>query len=233
MKFLYSVFLLIGGYLTVVIQYLVRLTSRPLFILFLRLEVRGTENIPKDGQVIFATNHTSKFDPFLLQTSLPLFSRHIPLFFVTREKRFYTSGIIEKLLYGGWFFRLIGGYPAYEGKKDYAYSLREHIKILESGRSTCIFPEGGLAKNGHEGKYRGGVGYLSYAANTPVLPVYIKGIENITFIKFLLRRRKVRIRIGEPLHFGYENNEENDQPGVFAFKDFARKVVEGIYKEKI
>lgn len=217
-------------YLTIVIQYLVRLTMKPIFVLFLRYEVEGLENIPGDKPMIFATNHTSKFDPFLLQAALPLFSRHIPLYFVTREKRFYTSGLVEKLFYGGWFFRLLGGYPAYDGKKDYAYSLREHVRLLKNGRSTCIFPEGGLTRNGHERKYRGGVGYLSYATDSLVLPVYIGGIENISFKEFLLRKRKVRIRISEPLHFDYENNEENDQPGVFAFKDFARKVVEGIYE---
>ncbi len=139
-------------YLTTVVQYVVTLLSRPIYYFFFRFKVVGIENITEDTAVIFAPNHTSKLDPFTLCAALPLGSRHLPLYFVSREKRFYNYTIVEKIIYGGWFFKLLGAYPAYSGNKDYEYSLQEHSRLLAEGKSVCIYTEGGLARNGHKKK---------------------------------------------------------------------------------
>lgn len=212
-------------YLTALVQYTVTILSRPIFYFFFRFRVEGVENVPKDTAVIFAVNHTSKLDPFILCAALPLGSRHLPLYFVSRERRFYTYTRTERILYGGWLFRLLGAYPAYSGNKDYEYSLREHVALLEEGRSVCIYPEGGLARNGHERKSRGGVSYLASKTNLPVVPVYMGGLDNLTWRDFWLRKKRVAVVFGEPLQF-------KGNPILEVFKAFAKSVVEYIHTHK-
>jgi 1-acyl-sn-glycerol-3-phosphate acyltransferase len=209
-------------YATIFAQYFITLISRPIFYFFFHFKVVGVENLPKDAAVIFATNHSSKLDPFLLCAALPLGSRHIPLYFVSREKRFYNSGVIEKIFYGGWLFKLLGSYPAYSGLKDYELSLREHVALLNSGKSVCIYPEGGLSRNGHRAKSRGGVGFLASKTNCPVIPVHIDGIEDFTSKDFFFRKRKVVITFGRPQHF-------KEHPLFEAIKSFSQFVVGAIY----
>lgn len=209
-------------YATTLVQYFVTLVSRPIFYFFFRFKVVGVENLPKDTAVVFATNHTSKLDPFILCAALPIGSRHIPVYFVSREKKFYTSGLIERIFYGGWFFKLLGSYPAYSGLKDYELSLREHVALLNSGSSVCIYPEGGLSRNGHKAKSRGGVGFLASKTSTPVIPVFIDGVEDFTGKDFLFRRRRVVVTFGEPQHF-------KEQPIFEALKSFSQFIVGAIY----
>lgn len=40
-----------------------KIILRILFKIFLRLEVKGTENIPKTGPLVIASNHLSLLDP--------------------------------------------------------------------------------------------------------------------------------------------------------------------------
>jgi 1-acyl-sn-glycerol-3-phosphate acyltransferase len=209
-------------YATIFIQCLVTLLSRPFFYFFFHFKVDGIENLPKDTAVVFATNHTSKLDPFLLCAGMPLGSRHLPVYFVSREKKFYTSGLIERIFYGGWFFKLLGSYPAYSGLKDYELSLREHVTLLNGGKSVCIYPEGGLSRNGHRRKSRGGVAFLASKTSSPVIPVHIDGIEDFTWKDFLFRRRKVTVAFGEPQYF-------KEQPLVEALKAFSQFIVGAIY----
>ena len=44
----------------------VRLTFQPAFLVYLRMRRQGREHIPTDGPVIFASNHRSFLDPFLI-----------------------------------------------------------------------------------------------------------------------------------------------------------------------
>ena len=59
---------------------------------------------------------------------------------------------ITRYAYGGLVFKIFGAYPATVGIKDYEKMLMHHINILCRGHSVCIFPEGGLSKNGELGQ---------------------------------------------------------------------------------
>ena len=48
---------------------LVKNLFKILFTIFLRLKVEGTENIPKDGPLVIASNHLSLLDPPVLGTA--------------------------------------------------------------------------------------------------------------------------------------------------------------------
>lgn len=168
---------------------------------FARFKVSGKENLKGLSRgVIFAANHGSELDPILVPASLNPFSPVMPIFYVAREREFYEKDGFSKYIYGGAWFKLWGAYPAYTGKKDYAFSLQEHIKILNAGKSILMFPEGEKSKNGEVGNGKGGVVFLSHITGVPIVPVAMSGHFKMRPIDFILRKRKIAIRYGKPLY---------------------------------
>lgn len=168
---------------------------------FARLKVVGNNNVKNLPQgAIFAANHASELDPILLPASLNPFSSVMPIFYVAREREFYEKVGFSKYVYGGLWFKLWGAYPAYTGKKDYAFSLQEHIKILNAGKSILMFPEGEKSKNGEVGNGKGGIAFLAHVAQRPIVPVALYGHFKMRPIDLLLRRRRIIVRYGKPLY---------------------------------
>lgn len=189
---------------------LTRLPARVFFMFFAGLKVEGAENLKSLPRgAIFAANHTTEADPIIMTLLFKPLSRHLPLFFVSREKTYYGWHGWRKLLYGGAFFKMWGAYPAYAGTKDYEVSLRNHIGLLNDGCSVCIFPEGKRNFDGVVREARGGVAYLAHRTGCPVVPVALSGVTGLTLKNLLLRRHRIVIKIGKPLlHddiFGKEN----------------------------
>lgn len=73
---------------------LVKNLFKILFTIFLRLKVEGTENIPKDGPLVIASNHLSLLDPPVLGTAA---TRKVH--FMAKEELFVpVLGTIYKIL---------------------------------------------------------------------------------------------------------------------------------------
>jgi 1-acyl-sn-glycerol-3-phosphate acyltransferase len=58
-------------------------------------------------------------------------------------------------------------------------SLNECEQLLRSGRSLLIFPEGTRSSTGRMGHIRSGVSVLAVHTNTPVLPLFIHGLDDV------------------------------------------------------
>ena len=54
---------------------------------------------------------------------------------------------------------------------------------------------------GEPGKAKGGAIFLAKESNLPIIPVFIKGIEKLTLVDFLLRKRKLTVNFGKPISF--------------------------------
>jgi 1-acyl-sn-glycerol-3-phosphate acyltransferase len=137
---------------------------------------------------IFASNHLHWLDVIVINAAIQ--SRaHIPLFYVSREKLFYSDlNFLERVLYGGLLFSLMGAFPANSGRKDYGRSLGLFLEILSSGYSVCIFPYGGREKRGTKLQVHGGVAYLCEQSGAPLIPV-----------KVTYGMRSICVSFGEPL----------------------------------
>lgn len=195
---------------------------------FGRFHKFGKENLKGLSRgVIFASNHGSELDPILVPASLDPFSAVMPIFYVAREREFYEKDGFSKYIYGGFWFKLWGAYPAYTGKKDYAFSLQEHIKILNAGKSILMFPEGEKSKNGDVGNGKGGVAFLSHATGVPIVPVAMNGHFKMRPIDFLLRRRSLAINYGKPI-YPTELFPEGSNPTPDEFKTAAQIVMEKV-----
>jgi 1-acyl-sn-glycerol-3-phosphate acyltransferase len=166
---------------------------------FCRLEIRHRERVENyPGPVIFAMNHTSELDPVLLVSTLPFLSRHLPLYFVAREKSFYRKSQLRHF-YGGRFFRMMGAYPAYPGLGDYEQALRHHIAAARAGHNICIFPVGKKHELTDAAAARGGVAYLAHVTGRPIVPVYFGGLAQRSAAQFFTFQSRLTITFGEPI----------------------------------
>ena len=169
------------------------------FSCFSIIGARQLENLPKG--LVFAPNHSSELDPILVPAALPFFSRHLGMFYTSREKKYYINSGWRQLLYGGWFFKIWGAYPVQTGVQNYEVSLKHHIKLLENLKSVCIFPEGKTTQTGKIGEAKGGVGYLTWRTGKPIIPVTIVGTYKMGLKDFFLRKRNITIIFGSPVYW--------------------------------
>jgi 1-acyl-sn-glycerol-3-phosphate acyltransferase len=199
------------------------------------LKVRGLENLSElkkntsgEGGIIFAVNHTSELDPILIPAALPFLSRLMPIFYTSREKGFYSnSGKIQKLFYGGLFFKLWGSHALKVGLQDYEKSLATHITLLESGKSVLIFPEGGISKTGELSPAKGGVAYLALHCHSPIIPVAITGTYHLSFADFFLRRRHIMVQFLPPV-FPQNISLRHNQTGLPDYTHAAQEIMNEI-----
>lgn len=174
--------------------------TRFIFWFFGHLKVKGLENLSGlKGNVIFATNHASEMDPFLVPASLPFWSRFSPLFYITREKSFYDTNGWRQHLFGGLFINAWGGYGAHTGLRDYKKSLVDHAGIIRDGGSFCVFPEGRRTPDGKIQPAKGGVAYLAEFGNVPIIPVAFSGTYRTPAVEFFSRKRHITVHFGKPI----------------------------------
>ena len=131
--------------------------------LFWKIEFRGVENVPGNGGLIIASNHQTYIDPFWL--SLPI---NRPLRFLAWSAAF-SWPIFGRCLtwFGAWPLALEGSDPA---------AIRRSLQWLRDGGAVVIFPEGGRSTEaGSLERFKVGAVRLALEADVPILPVTIKG----------------------------------------------------------
>lgn len=167
------------------------------------VKINGIENVKSvRGNAIVASNHVTELDPLMIVACLPFFTNLLPLIYVVKAKKFYSANWKgwRKTLYGGTFFRIIGGYEVYAGQNNYEKALVNHLQALDKGLSVCIFPVGRWHKISEYSQAKGGVAYLAAKTGKPIIPVRIDGIDNKTSSREYLRRKpKLTITFGAPL----------------------------------
>lgn len=166
---------------------LIRLLALGLAKVWLRLEVVGAENIPKNTPFVLAPVHRSNVD-FLLVA------------FLRRGRmRYMGKASIWKYDLPGRFFTMLGAFPVHRGTADRA-SLRTCMEVIENGEPLVMFPEGTRQSGPVVVEVFDGTAYVAARTGVPLVPVGIGGSEEAmpkgaTFI----RPRKVVLVVGEPI----------------------------------
>jgi len=210
-----------------ILQTIIWVPTRLVFILFARIKISGKKNLKGvSGGVIFASNHTSEMDPIMTPATLTPFSPLFPMFYVSRGRDFYTTSGWKQNIYGGLFFALWGAYPARPGRNNYEEALGLHIKILAKGKSLHIFPEGKKSKTGEiSDKIHGGAAFLSWKTGVPIVPVAIKGTFGTTFKGFFSGKDRYKVSFGEPLYPKSLFSGTSHEPSVEEYKKAASVVM--------
>jgi len=170
-----------------IVYWITRAIIQPFFHLYFRLSRIGRENIPATGPVIFASNHRSFLDPFIVG----VLNRR-PVYYVAKSEIFKNRFV-------AWFVSSLGAFPVRRGAGD-PDMLETARAILERGDCILIFPEGTRTRPGSLGRPKRGVGRLALETGAPVVPVALIGTEAVRK-GWRIRPKKIRARIGRPLTF--------------------------------
>jgi glycerol-3-phosphate dehydrogenase (NAD(P)+) len=170
-----------------IVYWIARALIQPFFHLYFRLSRIGREHIPTSGPVIFASNHRSFLDPFIIG----VLSRR-PIYYVAKSEIFKNPLV-------AWFVSSLGAFPVRRGAGD-PEMMATAKAILERGDCLLIFPEGTRTRPGSLGRPKRGVGRLALETGAPVVPVALIGTEAVRK-GWRIRPKKVRARIGRPLTF--------------------------------
>ncbi len=135
---------------------------RILFSVFFQYRAYGLEHLPKEGGVLFLSNHQSFLDPVLVALWL-----RRPMSFLARSSLFKNPAF-------GWLIRSLHAFPVEQGKGDTG-AMKETIRRLHEGRMLNIFPEGSRTEDGQIGKIERGAALVIRRADVPVIPVVIEG----------------------------------------------------------
>lgn len=164
-----------------------RLIVKILFFLLTRRQVRGEENVPKQGPLLVVANHMSLADPPLLNISL---QREVV--FMAKAKLF-RFGVLN------YFMRGLGAFPVHRGRQD-RQALRQAEHVLTQGLTLIVFPEGMRSRSGKLQRSFSGPALIAARSGVPILPVGITGTEKIARKVWLLQRSNITVNIGHPFH---------------------------------
>ena len=140
---------------------IVRRSLNAYFTTFHDHTASGVNNIPKTGPIIFASNHSSFYDPPVIGIKSPR-----PIHYLARNTLFI--GFFGECL------RAIGTVPIARGTADVT-SIKAIFKVLKQGEATAIFPEGTRSLDGSLQAPQAGTGMIAIKAKATVVPTRIFG----------------------------------------------------------
>ena len=186
---------------------------------FLRLVFRpwaeGTENVPREGAAILASNHLSFSDHFFAPLPLPR-----KVVFLAKSEYFTTRGL--KGLAKKAFFSGMGQIPVdRSGGEASERALRTGLRVLASGQLLGIYPEGTRTPDGRLFRGKTGVARLALEASVPVIPTAMIGGFEFQPPGKLAPRLTIRpgVRFGKPLDFSRYYGLEQDRIVLRAVTD--------------
>lgn len=132
------------------------------------LSVTGAENIPTDGPVIFAPNHTSHLDTPVMLAAIG--ARRSQTVVAAAADTFYMSARKAR-----WTTLLFNTIPI-ERHRINRKSAEQAVELVKEGWSIVIYPEGGRTPTGQLREFKGGAAFMAEKTGAPIVPVFIDGI---------------------------------------------------------
>ena len=175
-----------------------------LFKFLFRYEVKGAENIPKEGRILLAGNHTEWADPVLIVCTSPR-----QVHFLAKEELFH--GITHFIVSG------MGCVPVNRKIHDHN-ALEAAYTFLEKDLCVGIFPEGTINRtDDYLLPFKIGAVKACNVTHTKLVPFVVTGKY-----KFF-RRSVVKIEYLEPIEIGDDLDYENNRLREMVME----KVIEG------
>src|SRR5579859_3894637 len=162
---------------------------RALFTLLTRVEAHGLENIPPGGLIV-SPNHLSSVDQPLVFIMLP--GRKQTVFVADKYRHHPFFRPIVTMVDCIWVNR--GATPP--------STIKAAVRALQNGSVLGVAPEGTRSPTHALQQGKTGAVYLAYASGVPIVPAALTNTENAVPSALRLRRARLTITFGAPIHFG-------------------------------
>lgn len=135
---------------------------------FVRVTVKGRENIDKDTSYVFVANHQGAYDIFSIYG------------FLGHNFRWMMKVGLRKIPFVGRACAAAGHiFVDNSSPAAIRRTMEKAEKTLQGGMSVVVFPEGSRTKTGHMGAFHKGAYQLSMEFGLPVVPVSIDGAYDV------------------------------------------------------
>lgn len=155
--------IVVGIYIYMLLpEFLMRFIAWILINVFYRVQPKGLENIPHTGPAVVVCNHVSYMDPILLSGC------------IRRPMRFVMYYKIFDIPLLRFFFQTMKAIPIAGSREDEQTMNAAFDKVdeeLAAGNIVCIFPEGGITRDGRVQRFRPGIEKIIERRSVPVIPV--------------------------------------------------------------
>jgi 1-acyl-sn-glycerol-3-phosphate acyltransferase len=198
-----------------VFYWVVKAILGPILRIVFRPWADGTENVPKEGAAIIASNHLSFSDHFFAPLPLPR-----KVVFLAKSEYFTGRGL--KGLVSKAFFSGVGQIPVdRSGGEASERALRTGLRVLAQGELLGIYPEGTRTPDGRLYRGKTGVARLALEARVPVIPCAMIGGFEFQPPGRIMPRLGIRpgVRFGQPLDFSRYYGLEQDRLVLRAVTD--------------
>lgn len=152
---------------TLVPEFIMRFITWVLVNTLYRVRVDGMQHVPEEGPAVLVCNHVSFMDPLLLMANLRRPARFVMYY------KIFNAPLLR------FVFRTAKAIPIAGHKEDPA--VLEHAydtidEALAAGELVCIFPEGGLTRDGEVASFRPGIEKILARRPVPVVPMALRGL---------------------------------------------------------
>lgn len=166
------------------------------------VRVRGVSKIVPGQPYVFAANHQSWFDIFVIYACLP-----VPFRWLAKEELFHVPVL-------GPAMRACGAIPIDRGDRRKAFeSVNLAAAKVYAGSSIVIFPEGTRSVDGVLQEFKTGGFILAIKSQQPILPISISGSHRVLPKRgeWMIRRGVILMTIGDPIPTARLTNRDRDR----------------------
>lgn len=169
------------------------LTAKTAFkVLGQRIQLTGTDNVPREGGVLLAYNHIGYVD-FIYGGLAANPSGRLVRFMAKRE--------LFDHKYVGPLMRSLHHIEVDRGEG--VASFHQAVDYLKRGEAVGIFPEATISRAMELKEFKSGAVRIAAAGGVPVVPVIMWGTQRMMtkdHPRDFSRGKTISIRVGEPLH---------------------------------
>lgn len=166
------------------------------------VEVKGLENLPDSGAMVFIGNHQGNMDIPVLLASVPR-----PIAFISKIE------ILKIPVISKWMKLMQCVFLDRKSAKKSIAAIHEAVEKVKNGYSMVIFPEGTRSKGGPVKDFKAGSFKLAFQAEAPIIPITIDGTWRLYEEHKSLRSGKVILTIHPPVYTkGLTKEEQQEIP---------------------
>jgi len=178
-----------------------------------KVTVEGLENIPKEGAVLFVSNHQGSFD-------IPLL-----LAYLDAPHGMVAKISTSKLPFVATWMRLLRCvFIDRENARASMRALGEATQNIMDGHSMIIFPEGTRSRGDHVGPFKSGSVRVALKCKAPIVPLVIDGTWHMLEEKKRIAPADITLKVLPAIDTSALTKEES--------KELNEQIRELIIKEK-